>query len=100
MKGAGTPPMDYTKVQAPALSFYAIYRVPRWLPPDASEEMRKRVETHLAESMLPYQRKNIERFRNEVKNGRVVEVKDSDHYVFVVSQDEVVREMRKFLLNK
>jgi len=99
MQGSGTPPMDYTKVQAPALTLYAIYGVPRWLPPDASGEMRKRVETYLAESMLPYQRKNIERFRKEVKNGRVVEVKDSDHYLFVVSQDVVVREMRRFLLN-
>ena len=58
------------------------------------------METHLLESLLPYQRKNIERFRKELKRGRVVEVKESDHYVFVVSQDEVVREMRKFLLNK
>jgi pimeloyl-ACP methyl ester carboxylesterase len=100
LKGADTPPMDYTKVQAPALSFYAIYGMPRWLQPNTSEEMRKKVETHLVESRLPFQRKSIERFRKEVKNGRVVEVKDSDHYVFVVSQDEVVREMRKFLLNK
>ncbi len=100
LKGANTPPMDYTRVQAPALGFYATYGMPRWLPPDTSEEMRKKVETHLVESRLPFQRKNIERFRKEVKNGRVIEVKDSDHYVFVVSQDEVVLEMRKFLLNK
>jgi pimeloyl-ACP methyl ester carboxylesterase len=100
MQGANTPPMDYTKLQAPALSFYAIYGVPRWLQPDAGEEMRKKVETHLVESRLPFQRTNIERFRKEVKNGRVVELKDSDHYVFVVSQDEVVREMRKFLLDR
>jgi pimeloyl-ACP methyl ester carboxylesterase len=100
LKGANTPPMDYTRVQAPALSFYAIYGMPRWLPPDMSGELRQKVETHLVESRLPFQRKNIERFRKEVKNGRVVEVKDSDHYVFVVSQDEVVREMRKFLLYK
>ena len=100
LKGANTPPMDYTKVQAPALSFYAIYGMPDWLPADTSEGMRKKVEAHLAQSLLPYQRKNIERFSKEVRNGRVVEVKDSDHYVFVVSQDEVVREMRKFLLSK
>lgn len=100
MQGANNPPMDYTRVQAPALSFYAIYSIPRWLAPDASEEMRKKVEAHLVESRLPFQRKNLERFRKEVKNGRVVDVKDSDHYVFVVSRDEVMREMRKFLLNK
>jgi len=99
-KGAGTPPMDYTQVRATALGLYVIYGAPRWLPPDASAEMRDRVATYLAESMLPYQRKNIERFRKEMKRGRIVELKNSDHYAFVVSQEQVVREMRKFLLEK
>ena len=48
--------------------------------------------------ILPYQRKNIEKFRKEMRKGRVVELKDSHYYLFIKSQDAVVREMRKFLL--
>jgi hypothetical protein len=38
-----------------------------------------------------------QRFRSGVKNSRVVELHDSDHYVFISDESWVVREMRKFL---
>jgi hypothetical protein len=40
----------------------------------------------------------IQRFDSEVKNSRVVELHDTNHYVFIVDEALVVREMRKFLL--
>jgi hypothetical protein len=42
----------------------------------------------------------IQRFRTEVKDARVVELPDANHYVFIVEEALVVREMRKFLLEK
>jgi hypothetical protein len=42
----------------------------------------------------------IQRFRSEVKNSRVVELGDTNHYVFIVDEALVVREMRKFLLEE
>ncbi|HVG30433.1 MAG TPA: alpha/beta hydrolase [Pyrinomonadaceae bacterium] len=87
---------DYTKVKAPALSLYAISGVPLWVPSD--EESRRKAQQFLDDVNAPYQRKNIERFRREVRKGRVVELRDSHHYLFIKNQDEVVREMRKFLL--
>ena len=35
-----------------------------------------------------------------VKNSRVIELHDTNHYVFIVDEALVVREMRKFLLDE
>jgi hypothetical protein len=40
----------------------------------------------------------IQRFRSEVKGSRVVELPNTNHYVYIVEEAVVVREMRKFLL--
>jgi hypothetical protein len=42
----------------------------------------------------------IHRFRSGVNNSRVVEMHDTNHYVFIVDEALVVREMRKFLLEE
>ena len=42
----------------------------------------------------------IQRFRSGVKNSRVIELRDTKHYVFIVDEALVVREMRKFLLGE
>ena len=42
----------------------------------------------------------IERFRSGVKNSRVIELHDTNHYVFIVDEALVVRETRKFLLDE
>ncbi|HKR02177.1 MAG TPA: alpha/beta hydrolase [Pyrinomonadaceae bacterium] len=86
---------DYTKIKAPALSLYAIYGLQLWVPQD--ETARRKAQEFLDNVNLPYQRKNIEKFRKEMPKGRVVEIKNSHHYLFIKSLDEVVREMRKFL---
>lgn len=96
LKNATAYRPDYTKIKAPALSFYAISGLPLWIPQD--EEARRKAQEFLDNVSLPYQRKNIEKFRREMRKGRIIELKDSHHYMFIKSQDEVVREMRKFLL--
>ena len=42
----------------------------------------------------------IQRFRSGVKNSRVIELHDTNHYVFIVDEALVVRETRKFLLDE
>jgi hypothetical protein len=42
----------------------------------------------------------IQGFRPGVKYSRVVEMHDTNHYVFIVDEALVVREMRKFLLEE
>jgi hypothetical protein len=39
-------------------------------------------------------------YRVVVKNARVVELPDSNHYVFIRDEALVVREMRKFLVDE
>ncbi len=42
----------------------------------------------------------IQRFRSGVKNSQVIELHNTCHYVFIVDEALVVREMRKFLLEE
>jgi len=42
----------------------------------------------------------IQHFRSGVKDSRVIELHDTNHYVFIVDEALVVREMRKFLLDE
>jgi hypothetical protein len=42
----------------------------------------------------------IQRFRSSGKNSRVIELHNTNHYVFIVDEALVVREMRKFLLDE
>jgi pimeloyl-ACP methyl ester carboxylesterase len=86
---------DYTKIKAPALAFYAINGLQLWVP--QNEESRRKAQEFLDNVNLPYQRKNIEKFRREMKQGRIIELRNSHHYLFIKNQNEVVREMRKFL---
>jgi hypothetical protein len=49
----------------------------------------------------PFLHAQIDRFRREMKRGRVVELRDTNHVGFLIDpapQRIVVREMRKFLL--
>lgn len=87
---------DYTKIKVPALSLFAISSLPLWVPQD--EEARRKAQEFLNNVNEPYQRKNIDKFLKEMRKGRIVELKNSHHYIFIKNQDEVIREMRKFLL--
>jgi hypothetical protein len=52
------------------------------------------------ESLAKWIEGAIERFRSGLKNSRVIELHDTDHYVFIVDEALVVRETRKFLLDQ
>ncbi len=69
-------------------------------PPDTDEASRKKTLTYLNEQYVPYLNRQIGRFKTEVAGSRVIELPDANHFLFIQRQDEVVREMRKFLLNE
>lgn len=91
---------DFKKIKAPALSFYAIYETHWALKPGADEVTRNKAQEFIEKEVQPYQWRNIERFRKEVVNGRVVVMRGTHHSFFKDPKwkDEVVREMRAFLL--
>jgi non-heme chloroperoxidase len=97
----GLQPADYDRIQAPALGIFNVitpqYRLPYYWYLDAAkqEEFNRNIE-----SLAKWVEGAIQRFRAGVKNSRVIELHDTNHYVFIVDEALVVREMRKFLLDE
>jgi hypothetical protein len=97
----GLQPADYDRIQAPALGIFnkitPQYRLPYYwyLDPAQQEEFNRNIN-----SLANWIEGAIQRFRSGVKNSRVIELHDTNHYVFIVDEALVVREMRKFLLEE
>ncbi len=101
LKGSVESRPDYTKVKAPSLSFYALYDVVAMSEVFPDLASRQKMRGFLEQVLIPYQRENIARFKREVVRGKVIEVPNTDHAcLFIQKQDEVVREMRAFLLRE
>src|SRR5439155_1443113 len=94
-------PAEYDRIQAPALGIFNVitpqYRLPYYwyLDPARQEEFNRNIE-----SLAKWIEGAIQRFRSGVKNSRVIELHDTNHYVFIVDEALVVRETRKFLLQE
>ena len=66
-----------------------------YLDPARQEEFNRSIE-----SLAKWIKGAIQPFRSGVKNSRVIELHNTCHYVFIVDEALVVREMRKFLLEE
>jgi hypothetical protein len=62
-------------------------------------ERVRRAKAYLDERFRPFQRAAIETVRREMPNARIVEL-NGHHFLFLSNQDQVVKEMRQFLLKK
>ena len=97
----GLQPAEYDRIQAPALGIFnkitPQYRLPYYwyLDPARQEEFSRNIE-----SLAKWIEVAIQRFRSGIKNSRVIELHDTNHYVFIVDEALVVRETRKFLLDE
>jgi hypothetical protein len=97
----GLQPAEYDRIQAPALGIFnkitPQYRLPYYWYLDAArqQEFNRNIE-----SLAKWIDDAIQRFRSGVKNSRVIELHDTNHYVFIVDEALVVREMRTFLLEE
>lgn len=103
LKGVEHP--RYSNVRARALAFYAFYA--------SAEDMKKTYPSinrlgsidqakadELCQKIMEWGRTERERFRHEMKNGRVIELHGAHHYVYLSHPEEVEKEMRAFLLDK
>jgi pimeloyl-ACP methyl ester carboxylesterase len=96
---AGLQPAAYTRIQAPALGIFnhvsPQFRMPYYwaLNPAEQEEFNRSID-----ALSKWDEDAVQRFRSEVKGSRVVELPNTNHYVYIVDEALVVREMRKFLL--
>jgi pimeloyl-ACP methyl ester carboxylesterase len=96
---------DYTKIQAPALAFYAVtaneHYPPSWLPKDADTSLRAKAEAWWQEKGHTLMREGVEQFRREIPHGEIIEFTDAKHYLFLGdTADEVAAKTRAFLLSR
>jgi pimeloyl-ACP methyl ester carboxylesterase len=94
---------DYTKVQAPALAFYAVtanqHYPSHWLPDGEDAGVRAKAEDWWREKGHALMREPVEQFRREIPHGEIVELQDAKHYMFTGdTADEVAAKIRAFLL--
>jgi len=61
--------------------------------------VRARVDDWLERRVYPFHRRSMDRFAREVANSRVIEMPATHHWCFLHKRDEVLREMRRFLLD-
>ena len=98
IEDATSNPNNYPAVSAPALAFHAAQGFKEWDPAleaAASPEVRAEVEEYFETVRLPFGRSAADRFRREMRNGRMIELR-AHHYFFIPQEDMVVEEMRTF----
>jgi pimeloyl-ACP methyl ester carboxylesterase len=97
MEGTYSSTAEYGKIKAPALAFFSIgyKKVVDWAE-TLPEPQRKNTQEFL-KAQRKYHEQEIEHFRKEIPNGRVIVFTNADHNCFIDRENEVVREMRAFL---
>jgi pimeloyl-ACP methyl ester carboxylesterase len=93
---------DYSRIHAPALVIYTFATLERRRPcvagsPD--QERANRARAFLNRRFRPHQLAGIDLFIGQMPKAKMVELK-GHHFLFISNQDEVVKEMRQFLLHR
>jgi pimeloyl-ACP methyl ester carboxylesterase len=82
-------------IKVPVLSFVAIANP---IPPEFyTEEQKKLMFEFQREKWVPFQKKEINMFINDIPQAKVIEIPESHHYCFIAQEELVYSEMRKFL---
>jgi hypothetical protein len=96
---AGSEPAEFQKIQAPVLAILSPL-VPE--PPFRHylSAVQKQEFDRLFPAVIEWQNDSRRRFREGVRNARIVENPGGFHYNFLTDEAHVVLEMRKFLLEE
>jgi non-heme chloroperoxidase len=90
---------EYSKIQAPVLSFFAMRDGSDFLSLDyMTEEQQVQLMDYSRTVLEPYRKKYVEQFQHNVPHANVVEIPNGHHYCFIKQEEIVFDEMRKFLL--
>jgi pimeloyl-ACP methyl ester carboxylesterase len=88
---------EYRKIKAPALAFFVMgYQKDVDRAETLPEPQRQNVQEFL-KAQREYHEREIEHFRREIPNGRVIVLTNADHQFPFGREDEVLREIRVFL---
>lgn len=92
---------DYKRIAAPVLGFFVTYaEAPK--SPDWDDATKAKLLAFWSDYGRAYRREQIDRFKRDMKEGRVVELHNTTHggFVFDKEQQEIlIREMRAFLID-
>jgi len=89
---------EYSNIQVPVLSFFAIRDGFDYLSSDYMTEDQKVQVTDFFKTVLqPHQKKYIEHFQRNLPHASVVEIPSGHHYCFLKQEQIVFEEMIKFL---
>lgn len=92
----------YKKIRVPALSYYSIFEQHWNVKPETDEAIKAKAQEFIDKFVQPYQFRNAERFRKEVKKGEVIILRNTTHYFFEDTKQKVAvfAKIRAFLLGK
>ena len=97
MEGTYSARAEYGKIKTPALAFFVVgYQKDVDRAKTLPEPQRQDVLEFL-DTQRKYHEQEIEHFRREIPNGRVIVFTNADHQFPFGREDEVLREVRKFL---
>ena len=90
---------DYRGIRAPALAIYAVTDSVSQLEPwQRADRDHVAGLTEMIRGTESVEKKLREQFRRDVAHGGVVEIHGGHHWIFVSNRDEVLAEVRRFLL--
>ncbi len=90
---------EYSAIEAPALAFFTFpegRERPEYVPQDVWSKWDK----YQSDEYVPFIRREIEKFANEMRYATVVEMPDTQHYCFLHREDEIVRRMGSLLTHE
>lgn len=97
----GLQPAKLERIKAPFLAIFnkmsPQYRLPYFWSLDPAQQ---KVFVPRLQALINWIDSSIQHFRTSVKQAKIVEIKDANHYLFLTNEAQVVREIRKFLLEK
>jgi non-heme chloroperoxidase len=97
MEGAYSARAEYSRINVPALAFFEIgyKKAVDWA--ETLPEPQRTNAREFLKAQRKYHEEEIEHFRREIPNGRVIVFTGATHHCFIDRENEVVPEMRAFL---
>ncbi|HMJ66493.1 MAG TPA: hypothetical protein VK615_14200, partial [Candidatus Binatia bacterium] len=97
MQGTIDSHPDYTKVTSPALNIAVIgfsSKISDFLK--TLPESKRGTAEDSVKRFTDFQQQQIERFRTEIPNGKVIILTNTDHHCFIEKQSEVLHQIQQF----
>lgn len=97
MEGSYSATADYRKIMSPALAFFVVGYQKDVDRAERLPEPQRKAALEFLKTQRKYHAQEIEHFRREIPDGRVIVFTNGDHNCFIDRENEVIGEMRAFL---